>query len=205
MIHTSLAFLTQQINDYLKLMTDDSETDRIFLTSVATESSGVMIPDSSLGLSLINIEEERFFKDQTTSIVNREGVTEQRNPEVKLNLYVLISANFQDKKDPDPTDDYVEGLKQLSYVISFFQSKNVFTPDNSPAMTGIDPELRKLVVELYSYSFEQLYNFWSVVGAKYLPSVLYRIRMIRFQEGAVKSTALPIEKIGINSHGASDG
>ena len=77
MIHTSLAFLTQQINDYLKLMTDDSETDRIFLTSVATESSGVMIPDSSLGLSLINIEEERFFKDQTTSIVNREGVTEQ--------------------------------------------------------------------------------------------------------------------------------
>ena len=205
MIHTSLSFLTQQINDYLKLATDDPATDRVFLTGVATESAGIIIPDSSLGLSLINIEEERHFKDQGTMFTNPEGTTEYINPEIKLNLYVLISANFQDTRDPDPTDDYVEGLKQLSYVISFFQSKNVFTPDNSPAMADADPSLRKLVVELYSYSFEQLYNFWSVVGAKYLPSVLYRVRMIRFQERAVKSTAKPIEKIGINSQGVGHG
>jgi hypothetical protein len=203
MIHTSLAFLTQQINEYLKLKTDDSETERIFLTSVATESAGIVIPDSSLGLSLINIEEERHLKDQTTTVLNKMGLTEHINPEINLNLYILISANFQDTQDPNPTEDYVEGLKQLSYVISFFQSKNVFTPDNSPVMTNTDPALRKLVVELYSYSFEQLYNFWSVVGAKYLPSVLYRVRVIRFQEQAVKSTALPVEKIGINSHGAN--
>ena len=203
MIHTSLAFLTQQINEYLKLKTDDSETERIFLTSVATESAGLVIPDSSLGLSLINIEEERHLKDQTTTVLNKMGLTEHINPEINLNLYILISANFQDTQDPNPTEDYVEGLKQLSYVISFFQSKNVFTPDNSPVMTNTDPALRKLVVELYSYSFEQLYNFWSVVGAKYLPSVLYRVRVIRFQEQAVKSTALPVEKIGINSHGAN--
>lgn len=205
MIHTSLSFLTQQINENLKLRTDDPDTERIFLTSVATESAGIVIPDSSLGLSLINIEEERHFKDQKTTVLNEDGIAEQMNPEIKLNLFILISANFQDTRHPDPTDDYVEGLKQLSYVISFFQSKNVFTPDNSPAMTEIDPDLRKLVVELYSYSFEQLYNFWSVVGAKYLPSVLYRVRLIRFQEKAVKSTALPIEKIGIHSHGANHG
>lgn len=205
MIHTSLSFLTQQINEYLKLKTDDSETERIFLTSVATESEGVVIPDSSLGLSLINIEEERHFKDQTTTVLNESGIAEQVNPEIKLNLYILISANFQDTRHPDPTDDYVEGLKQLSYVISFFQSKYVFTPDNSPSMVSADPNLKKLVVELYSYSFEQLYNFWSVVGTKYLPSVLYRVRLIRFQERAVKSTARPIEKIGINSHGANHG
>lgn len=201
MIHSALSFITQELNEYLKLKTDTPDVNRVFLTSVATETDGVVIPEGSLGLSLINIEEERVFKDQKTTVVNEDGIAEKMNPEIKLNLYILITANFQDTSRQDPSDDYVEGLKQLSYVISFFQSKFVFTPDNSPAMAGFDPQLKKLIVELYSYSFEQLYNFWTVVGTKYLPSVLYRIRLIRFQERAVKDQNLPIEKIGINSHG----
>jgi len=197
MLHTSLTFLTNELNEYLKLRTGTSD-DRVFLTSVATETSGLKIPDKSLGLSLMNIEEERVFKDQKSSFINKDGIAEHLNPEIKLNLYILISANFQDKKSSD-SEDYIEGLKQLSYAISFFQSKNVFTIDNSPGMIEQDPEMIKLVVELYSYSFEQLYNFWTVVGAKYLPSVLYKVRLITFQERAVLDSSLPIEKIGINS------
>ena len=197
MLHTSLTFLTNELNEYLKLRTGTSD-DRVFLTSVATETSGLKIPDKSLGLSLMNIEEERVFKDQKSSFINKDGIAEHLNPEIKLNLYILISANFQDKVSSD-SEDYIEGLKQLSYAISFFQSKNVFTIDNSPGMIEQDPEMIKLVVELYSYSFEQLYNFWTVVGAKYLPSVLYKVRLITFQERAVLDSSLPIEKIGINS------
>ena len=199
MIHTSLAFLTNELNEYLKLRTGSPTVDRVFLTSVATESGGVVIPDKSLGVSLINIEEERVYKDQRSSVINDQGNVEYLNPEIKLNLYVLISANFQDTAENDSSDDYVEGLKQLSHIISFFQAKNVFTPDNSPALSNFDPNLKKLVVELYSYSFEQLYNFWSVVGTKYLPSVLYKIRTISFQEKEFYDTAVPIEKIGIDS------
>lgn len=173
---------------------------RVFLTSVATERDGVVIPDSSLGLSLINIEEERVFKDQKTTKINEDGIAQHQNPDLKLNLYILISANFQDTTGQE-SDDYVEGLKQLSYVISFFQAKNVFTIDNSPALADFDPSIRKLIVELYSYSFEQLYNFWTVVGTKYLPSVLYRVRLLRIQEEAITDSNLPIEKIGIDSHG----
>jgi hypothetical protein len=199
MLHTTLSFITSELNDYLKLRTGSPSVDRVFLTSVATESAGIVIPDKSLGVSLINIEEERVYKDQRSSIINGEGNVEYLNPEIKLNLYVLISANFQDSVENDSTDDYVEGLKQLSMVISFFQSKNVFTPDNSPKLTAFDANIKKLVVELYSYSFEQLYNFWSVVGAKYLPSVLYKIRMVTFQEREFIDSAVPIEKISIDS------
>ncbi|NMM49685.1 DUF4255 domain-containing protein [Marinigracilibium pacificum] len=201
MLHTALQFLTTELNDYLKLKTGDPDENRVFITNVATESSGVVIPDMALGMSLINIEEERIFKDQKTTIINNDGQTEHINPEIKLNLYILISANFQDKQQDSAEDDYVEGLKQLSYVISFFQSKNVFTQENSPAMVDRDPNLKKLIVELYSYSFEQLYNFWSVLGTKYLPSVLYKVRLLRFQEQAVQQINLPIEKIRINSSG----
>lgn len=200
MIHSSLKFLTHELNEYLKLKTNDLTTDRVFLTSVATESGGVVIPIKSLGLSLINIEEERIFKDQKTTVINEEGFSEYFNPEIKLNLYILISANFQDTTD-DTEDDYVEGLKQLSYVISFFQSKYVFTPDNSPSMDSFDPALKKLVLELYSYSFEQLYNFWTVVGTKYLPSVLYRVRLLRIQEESITESSLPIRKIRLSGGG----
>ncbi|AXT53597.1 DUF4255 domain-containing protein [Aquimarina sp. BL5] len=197
MIHSSLRFLTRTINDYLS-MKNGLDENKIFLTHVSDES-GVAIPDKSLGLSLVNIEEEKIFKEQNTAFINANGSVEYRNPELKLNLYVLISANYQNKDIDDPSDDYYEGLKQLSYVISLFQSKNVFTNDNTPAMASEDPNIKKLILELYSYSFEQMYNFWSVLGTKYLPSVLYKVRLLKIQEEELISDALPIEEIDLLS------
>jgi hypothetical protein len=199
MIHTSLSFLANELNEYLKLRTGTPGVDRVYLTSVATENGGVVIPVKSVGMSLINIEEERVYRDQKTSFINNDGVVEYRNPEINLNLYVLISANFQDRDVDDSSDDYVEGLKQLSFIISFFQAKNVFTPENSPSLASYDPNIQRLVVSLYSYSFEQLYNFWSVVGARYLPSVLYKISLVSFQEENILQANPPIEKVRIDS------
>ncbi|MCE7056396.1 DUF4255 domain-containing protein [Algoriphagus sp. AGSA1] len=197
MIHSTLEFLTAELNAFIKLKVGDPIGDRVVLSSVTNET-GIIIPDKSLGLSLINIEEERTIKEQRSTYINAVGKTEKRNPEIQLNLYVLITANFQNKNINDSSDDYVEGLKQLGYAISFFQSKNVFTKENSPGLSGSDPELTKIVVELYSYSFEQLYNFWTVVGAKYLPSVLYKVKTLRIQEDQLLESGDPIEKIHLN-------
>lgn len=198
MIHTTLTFLTNVLNEYLKIRLADPDINRVFLTSVATESQGIVIPSSSLGLSLINIEEERINKDQSTRKISNSGQTHYLNPELRLNLYILISSNFQDKVADDPTDDYAEGLKQLSYIISFFQARNVFTKENSPLLASIDPDIEKLIVELYSYSFEQLYNFWTVVGTKYLPSVLYKVRMLRFQNDEISAVMPSIDAMQLN-------
>lgn len=198
MIHSVLEFLTQELNSFIKLKVGDPLTTRIFLSGVTNEA-GIAIPDQSLGLSLINIEEERTNKEQQSRFVNAVGKVEKRNPEIQLNLYVLITANFQNKQANNTSDDYVEGLKQLSYAIAFFQSKNVFTPENSPALSGFDDTLKKIVVELYSYSFEQLYNFWSVVGAKYLPSVLYKVKTLTIQENAIQERGESVEQIFLTS------
>ncbi len=66
-------------------------------------------------------------------------------------------------------------------------------------MVDFDADIKKLIVELFSYSFEQLYNFWTVVGTNYLPSVLYKVRLVRFQEKALQDSTLPIEKIGLDT------
>ena len=177
MIDKALKFLTDEMNTYLDLQNGGAVSDQlIVLTNVANDAGGWAIPSQKLGVSLINIEEEKVFKDQQTQFRNAAGEFEQYNPEIKLNLYMLVCANFVSENGDDK---YEQGLKQLSRVVSCFQGKNVFTPDNSPTM---DPALRKLIVELYSYSFEQQYNFWTILGAKYLPSVLYKVRLLAYQE-----------------------
>jgi hypothetical protein len=189
MIDKALRFLTDEMNTYLDLQNGvSSGGDPIIVLSNVSDnvSGGLAIPLNKLGVSLINIEEEKVFKEQQTNYRNADGEFEQYNPEIKLNLYMLVCANFESENGDDK---YEQGLKQLSRVISFFQGKNVFTPDNSP---GIDPVLKKLIVELYSYSFEQQYNFWTVLGAKYLPSVLYKVRLLAFQEKRLLNQNEPI-------------
>ncbi|MDQ3112441.1 MAG: DUF4255 domain-containing protein [Bacteroidota bacterium] len=201
MIDTALEFLTNEINAYLNLqnLPISGTTTEIVLTNVAAEDGNWAIPPQSLGLSLINIEEERVFKDQQTSFRNEQGNIEHYNPNLKLNLYILVSANFAAGVaggTTNVTGIYGEGLKQLSYVIRFFQGKYVFTPDNSPAL---QLPITKLVVELYSSSFEQQYNFWNVVGAKYLPSVLYKVRMLTYQEKRLLDSQQPITSIDLST------
>ncbi|HTF06231.1 MAG TPA: DUF4255 domain-containing protein [Bacteroidia bacterium] len=203
MIDLALEFLTQQVNDYLNLknLPVSGTVPEIVLTNVAAEDGNWAIPPRTLGLSLINIEEDRVNMDQTTTHRNMNGDVEHYNPEIKLNLYILVSANFASGDaggSTGTTGVYSEGLKQLSYVISFFQGKYVFTTDNSPML---DPSIKKLIVELYSSSFEQQYNFWTVVGAKYLPSVLYRVRMLVYQEHRVLDQQVPVTNIDLQTTG----
>lgn len=192
MIDVALDFLKDEINTQLTLQfgANPSQGSWIVLSNVAKEDGTWAIPNDSLGISLINIEEERVFKDQQTAFRTPSGDIEHYNPEIKLNLYVLISANFTSGDNGMVNNyQYVEGLKQLSAVISLFQGKNVYTTDNAP---GLDASIKKLIVELYSFSFEQQYNFWTVIGAKYLPSVLYRVRMLTFQEKKLLDQQVPI-------------
>ena len=179
MIKEALDFIRGELELYLELANQPviPSGGFIVLTNVAKENGNWAIPNDKIGMSLINIEEERVFKDQQFLHQNTSGDYEMYNPELKLNLYVLFCARYVDGDGEGA--NYPEGLKQISNVISFFQGKYVFTPDNSPAMPA---GLQKLIVDLYSYTFEQQYNFWNILGAKYLPSVLYKVRMITYQE-----------------------
>lgn len=196
MIDTALNFLRNEVEQYLELVCGNTVNGDgfIVLSNVASKDGDWAIPSNKIGMSLINIEEERILKDQVFEHRNSEGVYERYNPSIKLNLYVLFCANFVNSTDH--TSTYGEGLKQLSHVISCFQGKNVFTPDNSP---GMDPVLQKLIVDIYSYSFEQQYNFWSILGAKYLPSVLYKVRLVTYQERVVESQNVPITDMEITT------
>ncbi|MDH3974158.1 MAG: DUF4255 domain-containing protein [Deltaproteobacteria bacterium] len=191
MIDRALEVLTDSIHSYLEHLPDLGVTteDVISLTHIVKDNGSVAIDPDSLGMSLINIEEERTLKSMKATVVSDEGIVSHVNPELKLNLFVLIAANF---------NDYKKGLKYLTGAIRFFQSKNVFTHQNTPDLDG---QIEKLIVELHSLGFEQQNHLWGALGAKYLPSVMYKVKLIAIQEGHKADEEPPVRIIESSGKG----
>jgi hypothetical protein len=182
MLHLAADFLTKELNAWLVQRTGGT-FGAAALTRIATDTGKWAIEDDQIGVSLINVEEERAVKAQLPQAAYLDGRQVLREPEIKLNLYLLFAAYFK---------NYEQGLKQLSLVLTFFQSRPAFTRARYP---GLDPRIEKLAVDLMSLGYEQLNQVWAFVGAKYLPSALYRVRLVALQDDEPASVAPPITKI----------
>lgn len=201
MIRTALEFLSDELNLYLKRKdpTNFGNVDAVVL-------SGLMKPDGTFALptnqgdenfkvilTLINLEEDRITDSQTyyQRVNDRIQVV---NPPINLNAYVLFSVL---------ATNYLTALRLLSYVISFFQSNTVFDSVQYPQMnakveaTNPWQKVGKLLVNLHPVTFEQQNNLWAALGAKYMPSVIYKIRTISFTDYEPKSDAPPVTEVVI--------
>jgi uncharacterized protein DUF4255 len=182
MLHLAADFLTKELNAWLLQRTGGS-FGAAMLTRIATDAGKWAFDEDRVGVALINVEEERTVKTQVPQPAFVEGRQVLREPELKINFYLLFVAYFQ---------NYQQGLKQLSLVLTFFQSRPLFTRTRYP---GLDPRIEKLGVDLMSLGYEQLNQVWTFVGAKYLPSVVYRVRLVALQDDEPASVAPPITRI----------
>ena len=188
-IDKALSFLTDEINAYLEFNVGSEYNDTVKLSAiVGQDGSSVKDTDNSLILSLVNIEEDRILKSQLPTVEKINGQVAKINPEVKLNLYLLFTANF---------NNYKESLKFLSHIVSFFQINNVFTPGSHPTL---DPAVRKLIVDMHTVSFEQQNNLWGSIGAKYMPSVMYKLRLIVIREAVISKRSDAISEPVISTN-----
>ncbi|HEU4717589.1 MAG TPA: DUF4255 domain-containing protein [Bacteroidia bacterium] len=181
MVDKALYFLRQELNSYLKLKTGDDN--KVTLTAIVDQSGRTVVPDNSIGMMAVNVEEERMYRSQAPQTVISNGQYAFANPELKLNIYVLFAGNHTDHR---------EALVLLSYVIQFFQAKNVFDNQESPQLGDA---IEKLIVDLFSLSFEQQNQLWASLGAKYMPSVVYRMRMLIINEKLATSVMPAITEI----------
>lgn len=124
-------------------------------------------------ISLINIEEEKVFKSPGRQVITTQSGSFYTEPDVKLNLYILFSSFNK---------SYDESLKYISKIISFFQIQSVFDHSDAAALFDpklqLDPGIQQLIIELYSPSFDQLNQIWASLSIGYLPSVIYKVRML---------------------------
>ena len=193
MIDKVLDFVRTQLNTYLqnKLSLLPTE-DAIILSNVSQlnetqpSSGGNDVDPQNAFISLINIEEDRISKSPENFVRALDGSITYKSPKIFLNLYLLFAVNLS---------SYPESLKRLSYIIQFFQYQNVFTPLSSPSMPeGVD----ELILDLMTLSYQDLNNLWGILGSRYLPSVMYKMRLISINEDFVLGGAGLIQKITIN-------
>ncbi len=199
MLQKSITVIYDEISDYLR------STGKILAAPTAPDAVTIKIESpprnnnnggassKKILISLINLEEEKVLKSQARHVKKNDDQISHVNPELRLTLYILIAADF-------PDADYEEGLGYLSDVIGFFQSKNVFTNENTPT---IGTSIKKLVLDLHSLNFETQNHLWGVIGSNYLPSVVYRVQTIFIQEYRIEDIQKPVMEISLTGSSES--
>src|ERR1044072_1182614 len=174
MIYETLICITDEINSNFKRKLQTNE-EKAILSGIGNQDGTVAIQgENKIIVTLLNVEKDTIGKNSAGLPI---GVTSSNTaPAVNINLYVLFSAYFS-------STNYHEALRFLSFVVAYFQSKNVFTSANSPSM---DPRIGKLIFELESLGADKLNNIWTTLGAKYMPSVVYKIRMLTFDDSIIR-------------------
>lgn len=175
MIDKALVFLEKEVNNYFDARFGPTTQKWVTLGNIAkldeggNGSNGGNDNNARAMLSLVNLEEDRIARNPEHVFRTPDGVA-YRNPKILLNLYVLFSVTMS---------NYTQGLQTLSYIIQCFQSNRVFEAGSYPLL---DPSLEKLTLDLYTLNFEQINHLWSTLGGKYLPSVLYKVRVVGIED-----------------------
>ena len=191
MINKSVQFLAEEINKYLnlKLPGADINQPRLVVGNIALAAeSTAAIPDvkNKAVLTLVNVEEDKVARQQE-NFVKTSTTTVYKSPPLYINFYILFSMN---------RNTYKDCLDYLSQIMTFFQYQNVFTPITHPSL---DNSIQRLIVDIHNVSFEQANHLWSILGGKYLPSVMYKVRQVTLDENAVISESGFIQEISIKN------
>ena len=192
MITTSLTFLNAVLNNFIALKdplnSAGALVNPVILDNIVNQKNDLLHTGGDfVFMTLVNTEEETVCKSQLPYFKTADDKLTVLNPDIKLNLYIQF-AGYSDLT-AGGQNPYTKALKLLDQVVFFFQYRNVFLGSHYPMLQagGVD----KLIIEPVSLSFEQLNHLWATLGAKYLPSVIYKCRTLTFRETAV-SPELPL-------------
>jgi hypothetical protein len=189
MIYEALQIISEQLDNYL---TSEGLSNLVKLENIALIETTAENSDKLTGkviLTMINLDEEKTLKNQPNyKVINKQN-TEYKNPPIYLNLYLLISANC---------NTYVNSLRSISKTIEFFQGKSTFTSENTSYTTKEDFDVLnsfKLIVNLYTPTFEELNHIWGTLGGRQLPSVVYQIQLVEIDKKELTATGPVILEI----------
>lgn len=191
MIDEALSLLRDELSSYIELNGSTGDGNKVKLDNIANLDNNNAAGDlqDKVIISLVNIEEESTFKNVKSVRQNQfTGAVEYNNPPVFLNLYVLFSCTLA-----DGTDGYKNSLSRLALVVQFFQSRKTFTLGTALNYTITDladredHEIRnlenlKIIVDLYTLTFEQINHLWGSLGGKQVPFAMYKVRLVEIKD-----------------------
>lgn len=169
MIYKALQFTSETLDQFLKNCFALEDPKVILNNLIESDGSIPSANQNKLVISLINVERETIKPFNIRNHQLTDGSYVNINPAERVNLDILVSANF---------DDYTETLKFLNAALLFFQ---VNTCLSATASSSIPKGLDKLEFDLEKLNYQQMNSLWTAMGAKYQPSVIYKMRMLTIQ------------------------
>lgn len=187
MIYEALLLVRDELGKYIEIknleLNNNIQDEHVILDNVSTvEGNNRPELQNRIIISLVNLEEESALKNILSYQRTPSGLKVE-NPPIQLNLYLLFCTNFSDDQF-----GYQLGLQQLSLIVQFFQGNNIFTLQNSPNFSITDglenPDLLelRLMLDLYTLTFEQINHLWGSLGGKQIPFVMYKARLVRVRD-----------------------
>ena len=184
MIDTAIIQIATNVNQHL-MRTFGLNEDVVVVSNILEQDGTVATHvNNKIVVSLVNIEKENAPLNQPRVAAASAVRATVSNPPVYVNLYLMFASYFSGS-------NYQEGLKFISNTISYLQGQNTFDQHNSP---GLDRNINKLVMDIHNLDITDLSNLWGVLSGKYLPSVLYKVRMVTVDAGAVKDQIPSVTK-----------
>jgi hypothetical protein len=163
----------------------------IAITNIATleDLTPLNVSKSPIILSIVNIEEDRTLKNQSVYLKetnDKTNISRYKNPTQHLILSVLFSSYSQE------SIMYLNGIEKLNLIINYFQQYSTFYYKNDDSeliyfeeyisKSETDkPKYAKITFETTFLGMEQLNQMWSYLGSKYMPSILFRMRLYPVQ------------------------
>jgi hypothetical protein len=174
MIGDILKIVAKEVSDFIDKGGDlPSDKKSVILHKPNKINEKFNIPDNSISLSLLNIEEEKVVRKSATAVKKViEGKVYQHNPPVNINLQIIFISSFK--------NDYISELNYITKVIEFFQQKPTLTSENTKELGALGVE--KLNFRLNTLTLEKQNTLWSLLGSQYMPSLVYKVSMIVIQE-----------------------
>lgn len=201
MIRTALEFIKKELDAYIAEREQDpaqySVGHIVDLKPVALPNGTINITDTThISLMLAGVEEERREGKRPYYVPTADKQFLKLNPPVELDLFMLFAAH---------NSNYETALRDLSDVVAFFQANYIFDEQKYPSLNSSvsDPVnkswqlIERLSFKLHALSFEQQNNLWSMLGTKYIPSVLYKVNMLTVFDNKAKEKTPAITEFKI--------
>ncbi len=173
MIPNLLNMLKETANAFMKAagVFDDPAPEPIVFPN--SESKGEHL-DLQLGvvtLLLVNLEEDRSLRpDDPFQRRSNDGTTQRVAPAMPIIAHVLFAAR---------ATTYEQSLSYISLILECFRRTRVIDHENTPNLSN---RIEKLTMELVTIPFSEQNHLWGLLRASYQPSLLYKVRVLVFQD-----------------------
>ncbi len=173
MIDRAMGFVVETLNGFLedRHISDEPIAELSGLTTM--EGDPPKDINNKIVMTVLNIEREAAAISSSPMPMRQtnEGGYVRTPQDLALNIYVMVSASFDDR--------YRDGLRVLSGALGFFQSNPIITPASHP---NLPKGIQQLAFKMVNLDLQTLGHVWGVLGGRYMPSALYKIRLVTIDD-----------------------